>query len=47
MAARKHHKKKKSTIKAAAKRRIKCAWKAAKRRGKGVKKLRKSDFKRC
>lgn len=40
-------KKSKKSIKAAAKRRIRCAWKAAKRRGKGVKKLRKSDFKKC
>lgn len=45
--ATRRRKKKKSTIKRAAARRIRCAWKAAKRRGKGVKKLRKSDFKRC
>jgi len=39
--------KKKSTIKRAAARRIRCAWKAAKRRSKNAKKLRKADFKRC
>lgn len=37
----------KKSIKAAAGRRIRCAWKAAKRRNKNAKKLMKKDFKRC
>lgn len=40
-------KKSKKSIKAAAGRRIRCAWKAAKRRNKNAKKLKKKDFKRC
>ncbi len=39
--------KKKATIKRNAGRRIRCAWKAAKRRNKRAKKLTKKDFKRC